>query len=40
MRIDTERLMQTRPAAWNALERVYAHKRTALAIRALRETAS
>ena len=40
MRIDTERLMQTRPALWNALERVYAHKRMAIAIRALKETAS
>jgi predicted transcriptional regulator of viral defense system len=40
LRIDTERLMRTQPAVWRALERVYAHKRMTLAIRALRETAA
>ena len=40
MRIETERLMRIKPAAWGALERVYAHTRMAIAIRALREAAS
>lgn len=35
MRIDTELLMQTRPATWQALQRVYAHKRMPLAIQTL-----
>ena len=37
MRIDAERLMRTRPAAWRALECIYAHKRTVIAIRELKE---
>lgn len=38
MRIDAERLARTRPAEWRALERVYTHKRMAVAIRELKET--
>ena len=38
MRIDGERLMRTRLAAWRALERVYAHRRVAGAIHELKET--
>jgi hypothetical protein len=40
MRIDMERLRRTKPAAWRAVERVYAHKRMAIAIRALKEAAA
>jgi len=40
MRIETERLMRIKPAAWRALERAYAKPRMAIAIRALREAAS
>ncbi len=40
LRIDAERLGRTRPAAWQALERVYAHRRMAFAIRELKETAA
>lgn len=40
LRIDAERLARTRPSAWQALERVYAHRRTAFAIRELKEAAA
>lgn len=36
MRIEAERLARIRPAAWRALEGVYAHKRMAVAIRELK----
>ena len=35
MRIDAELLMQTTPPTWQALQRVYPHKRMATAIEAL-----
>jgi len=35
MRIDGEALMQTTPPTWQALQRVYPHKRMATAIEAL-----
>ncbi len=37
MRIDAELLMQTQAPAWQALQRVYAHKRMATAIQALQQ---
>lgn len=37
MRIDTELLRQTPPATWQALQRVYAHKRMAHAIQTLQQ---
>ena len=37
MRIDVERLMQTQPATWQALQRVYAHKRMTAGIQALQQ---
>lgn len=40
MRIDAERLTRTRPGAWRALERVYLHRRMAVAIRELKEGAA
>lgn len=40
MRIDAELLMQTQPAVWQALQRVYAHRRMAAAILALQQETS
>lgn len=40
MRIDAELLMQTQPAAWQALQRVYAHRRMTAAIQALQQEPS
>ncbi|MDP2830255.1 MAG: hypothetical protein Q8O37_16825 [Sulfuricellaceae bacterium] len=40
MRIDAELLTQTQPAAWQALQRVYAHRRMASAIQALQQEAA
>ena len=40
MRIDADFLIQTQPAAWRALQRVYAHRRMAAAIQALQQEAS
>lgn len=37
MRIDTELLMQTQAPAWQALQRVYAHKRMSAGIQALQQ---
>ena len=37
MRIDADLLTQTQPAAWQALQRVYAHRRMTTAIQALQQ---